>query len=243
VAVFADPVFRTNDSRMAANQKRDDPADALRGPSIPAADVEGLGSLPRLYFSRDEAEAISHLAAGKRNWVALDFDATRTAAESGKLADYRIVHFATHGIVNTQRPDFSGIVLTMFNRQGRPLEGFLALHDIYNLKLTADLVVLSGCQTALGESVRSEGIVGLTRGFLHAGSKQVLASLWSVPDRGTAEFIRRFYDALLRKGQDAAAALQSAQMSRMKDARWSDPYYWAAFRLEGLPGPMSGLAQ
>jgi CHAT domain-containing protein len=231
VAVFADPVFRTNDSRMAA--------DASRG----AADVEGLGSLPRLYFSRDEAEAISHLAAGKRNWVALDFDATRAAAESGKLADYRIVHFATHGIVNTQRPDFSGIVLTMVNRQGRPLDGFLALHDIYNLKLTADLVVLSGCQTALGESVRSEGIVGLTRGFLHAGSKQVLASLWSVPDRGTAEFISRFYDALLRRGQDAAAALQSAQISMMKDPRWSDPYYWAAFRLEGLPGAMSELAQ
>ena len=243
VAVFVDPVFRTNDSRMAANRMPASPASTLRGAAIPEADVEGLGSLPRLYFSRDEAEAISHLAAGKRNWMALDFDATRAAVESGKLADYRIVHFATHGIVNTRRPEFSGIVLSMVDRKGRPLDGFLALHDIYNLKLNADLVVLSGCRTALGESVRSEGIVGLTRGFLHAGSAQVLASLWSVPDRGTAEFIRRFYDALLRRGEDAAAALSSAQVSMMRDPRWSDPYYWAAFRLEGSPGRISGLAQ
>ena len=205
VAVFADPVFRTDDNRMA-NMRA---ASTLRGAAIPGTDVERLGSLPRLYFSRDEAEAISQLAARKRKWVALDFDASRAAVESGRLADYRIVHFATHGILNTRRPELSGIVLSMIDRKGKPIDGFLALHDIYNLKLNADLVVLSGCRTALGESVRSEGIVGLTRGFLHAGSAQVLASLWSVPDRGTAEFMRRFYDALLRRGEDAVASLNA----------------------------------
>jgi CHAT domain-containing protein len=121
----------------------------------------------------------------------------------------------------------------MVDRKGQSLDGFLPLHRIYELKLNADLVVLSGCETALGEEVRSEGLVGLTRGFMYAGSSQVLASLWSVHDRATAEFMGHFYDALLRRRMDAAASLHAAQLSMMHDARWSNPVYWSAFVLQG----------
>ena len=121
----------------------------------------------------------------------------------------------------------------MVDRQGRPQDGFLRLHEIYNLKLNADLVVLSACQTALGDSVCSEGMIGLTRGFMFAGAPQVLASLWSVQDRASAEFMRYFDDALLRRGLPPPAALQSAQLSMQRNPRWSDPYYWSAFVLQG----------
>lgn len=155
------------------------------------------------------------------------------AGKSPALVDYRVLHFATHAFLDSNHPELSGIVLSMVDRQGRPQDGFLHLHEIYNLKLNADLVVLSACRTALGREVRSEGLVGLTRGFMYAGAPQVLASLWDVRDRSTAELMRRFYEALLRRGRPPGAALREAQLSMLRDPRWSNPYYWAAFVMEG----------
>ena len=228
--MFADPVFRADDARFGAAGKAatGEEEDLLR-----AAEESGFGALSRLHFSREEAQAIESLANPARRWIALDFDASRAAVEKPQLSRYRIVHFATHGLIDSRRPELSGIVLSMVDREGHPQDGFLRLHEIYNLKLNADLVVLSACRTALGEAVRSEGMIGLARGFMYAGAPQVLASLWSVDDRATAEFMRRFYEALLQRGLAAPAALQAAQLSMVQEARWKDPYYWSAFVLQG----------
>ena len=228
VAVFADPVFRANDTRVTGSKA------AAADPTVtPAAAESGIADLPRLYFSRQEADAIRQLAPGHQTFSALDFDASREEAKKLDLGRFRVIHFATHGLLDSRNPELSGIVLSMVNRNGNPQDGFLRLHEIYNLKLNADLVVLSGCQTALGEEVRSEGLVGLTRGFMYAGTSQVLASLWSVRDRAIAELMRRFYEGLLRGHLTPAAALRSAQLAMLQDSRWSDPYYWAAFTLQG----------
>jgi CHAT domain-containing protein len=164
---------------------------------------------------------------------ALDFAASRTVATTDQLRDYRIVHFATHGLINNQHPDLSGIVLSLVDEQGRPQNGFLRLYDIYNLKLDADLVVLSACQTALGKNIKGEGLVGLTRGFMYAGAPRVVASFWRIDDRATADFMKRFYSAMLKDGLKPAAALRAAQVSMSQDKRWQSPHYWAAFTIQG----------
>lgn len=226
VAVFADPVFRADDERVAnvtARQASDPPR--------AASDVD-LFNLPRLYFSRQEADAIHTLGGGKTREI-LGFDATRAEAEKPALGDYRVVHFATHALLDSKIPELSGLVLSMIDRQGRPQDGFLRLHEVYNLKLNADLVVLSACRTALGAEVQSEGLIGLTRGFMYAGAPQVLASLWSIRDNATTWFMTRFYEALIERHQTPEAALREAQLAMIKDSRWNQAYYWAAFTVQG----------
>ncbi|MBL8194050.1 MAG: CHAT domain-containing protein, partial [Blastocatellia bacterium] len=127
----------------------------------------------------------------------------------------------------------SGIVLSLVDREGNPKNGFLQLQEIYNLKFSANLVVLSACQTALGKEVKGEGLVGLTRGFMYAGAKQIIASLWKVDDRATAELMKYFYQNLLKNNQSPSNALREAQLQMMKQPRWKSPYYWAAFVLQG----------
>src|SRR6185436_21017373 len=112
-------------------------------------------------------------------------------------------------------------------------EGFLPLREIYGLRLPADLVVLSACQTGLGREVRGEGLIGLTRGLFSAGARQVLVSLWPVEDRATAELMRRFYAEMLSQGRPPAAALREAQTAMWRDEGWRSPYYWAGFILQG----------
>jgi CHAT domain-containing protein len=222
-AVFADPVFSAHDERVVP-----------RGEDRTVASGEsGIGDLARLYFTREEADAIRSLAPAGEIRTELDFNANRSAVRDPSLGGYRVIHFATHGMLDSKHPELSGIALSMVDRHGNAQDGFLRLHEIYNLKLNADLVVLSGCQTALGEEVRSEGLIGLARGFMYAGSPQVMASLWSVRDRAVAELMRRFYDRLLSRHMEPAAALRSAQISMLAESRWSDPYDWAAFTIQG----------
>lgn len=233
VAVFADPVFSAQDERVRGGKAT--PLDESVSRAAADSGVLSLANtaLPRLLFSREEAEAIRKFAPARQALTALDFDANRTEAKSAELARYRVVHFATHGLIDSRHPELSGVVLSLVDRNGHRQDGFLRLHEIYNLKLNADLVVLSGCQTALGEEVLSEGLIGMTRGFMYAGSQQVLASLWSVRDRAIAELMRRFYEGLLRRHESPESALRSAQLSMMSEPRWKDPYYWAAFTLAG----------
>jgi CHAT domain-containing protein len=127
----------------------------------------------------------------------------------------------------------SGVVLSLVDRNGRPQNGFLRLYDIYNLRLSADLVVLSACRTALGQEIKGEGLIGLTRGFLYAGAPRVVASLWEIDDRTTAEAMKRFYEGMLGRGERPAEALRGAQMALWRTKGWDAPYYWAAFTLEG----------
>jgi len=197
--------------------------------------VRGMsgGGLGRLPFSRQEAAAIAAFASSGQVLTATGFAANRAAATSAQLADYRIVHFATHGVLNTRRPELSGVVLSLLDRAGHKQDGFLRLHDVYNLKLAADLVVLSGCQTALGKDLGGEGLVGLTRGFMYAGARRVVASLWQVDDESTAELMKRFYRAMLKDGRPPSEALRVAQLEMSRDRRWAAPFYWAGFVLQG----------
>jgi CHAT domain-containing protein len=148
------------------------------------------------------------------------------------IARQRIIHFATHGMMDARHPEFSGLVLSMVNKKGKYQDGYLRLSDIYALKLSADLVVLSSCESALGKDLGSEGIIGLPRAFLYAGARSVIASLWKVDDDVTVTFMKGFYSRL-QQGEDPARALQGAQLDLLKNTRLSDPYYWAAFVLEG----------
>jgi CHAT domain-containing protein len=230
--VVADPVFDRQDPRVAAS------SDGSAAPS-PASGVyrsakdSGVPVFERLLASRREAMAISALAGKTAHLTALDFEASRDTVLKPELGEYRIVHFASHGLLNSRHPALSGIVLSLVDRQGRPQNGFLQAHEIYNLRLNADLVVLSACQTALGKEVRGEGLIGLTRGFMYAGAPRVVASLWRVPDVATMELMRRFYHAMLVERRRPAAALRAAQRSIRADPRWTAPYYWAGFTLQG----------
>ncbi len=165
--------------------------------------------------------------------VALDFDASRATALNPDLARYRFVHFASHALLNTRHPELSGIVLSLVAPDGTPQDGFLRLHDIYNLRLGAELVVLSACQTALGREIRGEGLIGLTRGFMYAGAPRVVASLWDVRDEQTSELMKRFYRGILRDGLRPAAALRAAQVSLLAESTWSAPAHWAGFIFQG----------
>jgi CHAT domain-containing protein len=244
LAVLADPVFRPDDSRVVRNARREHlhlgraeefsesfsrsiaPLDLRAGEIDPR-------QLNRLRFSEKEAEAIAKLVPEPQRFKALGFAATRSVATGGELAFYRMIHFATHGLIDSRRPELSTLVLSLVNERGEPQNGFLRLHDIYNLELRADLVVLSACQTALGQEIRGEGLVGLTRGFMYAGAARVLASLWSVDDRATSVLMRRFYEHMITDGLSPAAALRQAQIDMSRDPQWRSPYYWAGFSLQG----------
>lgn len=217
LAVLADPVFDRQDPRVTARGlTKGEPS-----------------TFERLPASRQEAEAIAALVLREESLVALDFDAALPRVLGDRLSDFRIIHFATHGVIDAERPALSGLALSMVDSDGRPQEGFLHLHDIYNLRLNADLVVLSGCRTALGKEVRGEGLIGLTRGFQYAGALRVVASLWRVEDLATASLMVRFYRGLWIEKLPPAAALRAAQIWVSRQRRWRDPYFWAAFVLEG----------
>jgi len=223
LAVLADPVFDRRDSRVPPTSR----ADSERGAAA------GDPPFSRLPATRREATAISSLVPAGQLLQALDFQASRETAEAPEISRFRIVHFATHGILDTRAPELSGLVLSLVGADGRPRDGFLGLGDIYNLRLGADLVVLSGCETALGQQVRGEGLVGLTQGFFYAGARRVVASLWRVEDRSTEALMVRFYRALLVEGLPPAAALRKAQLEIRRTPQWREPYHWAPFILEG----------
>jgi len=226
VAVLADPVFEADDPRLraAGGEATERGLDASRG---------GHRGYPRLAATRQEADAIVGLAPEGTTLRAVGFDASRTTAMSPDLAQYRIVHFATHGVFDNENPGQSGVILSMFGERGEAQDGVLRLHDIYGLHLPAELVVLSACNTALGKPVRGEGLVGIVRGFMYAGARRVVASLWKVDDDATGEMMRRFYREMLEADRSPAAALREAQVSLWRQDRWRPPFYWAAFVLQG----------
>jgi CHAT domain-containing protein/tetratricopeptide (TPR) repeat protein len=224
VAVFADPVFSAADPRVTGD-----------GGGAPASELRSsleLDRFPRLSFSRNEAEAILAQAPDDGVLAAFGFDANLESVEDTDLSRYRILHFATHAVLDTETPELSSIVLSLVDRDGNARDGYLWGPDIGDLALSAELVVLSACETALGKQVRGEGVVGLTRSFLAAGAGRVLVSLWRVDDRATSELMDRFYRALF-DGRSASAALRQAQLALRGEPAWSAPYYWAGFVLQG----------
>jgi CHAT domain-containing protein/tetratricopeptide (TPR) repeat protein len=239
VAILADPVFSAEDPRLNRPRvARAAAAPAGKGGAATAevlrsaADI-GVTAFRRLPFSREEAQTIASLTESGERLEATGFNASRTTALTTDLSRYAIVHFSTHGLLNNTHPELSGLVLSLYDAQGQPQDGFLRLHDIYTLRLNADLVVLSACETALGREIRGEGLIGLARGFMYAGASRVVASLWSVEDQATAALMKELYQGMLAKGLTPAAALRAAQLSMWRGRRWRTPYYWGAFVLQG----------
>jgi CHAT domain-containing protein len=249
LAVLADPVFTDDDTRVSWDVGQAQAEGKARSADSDETDIAFLqmtrsgremgvidaeGGFGRLLSTRREAAAISALVPERERMQALDFRASRTTALRPEMGEYRIVHFATHGMLNNIHPELSGIVLSLVDEAGKRQDGFLRLQDIYNLKLQAELVVLSACQTGLGKEIKGEGLIGLTRGFMYAGAPRVVASLWKVDDRATSELMKRFYQGLLGPERlRPAGALRQAQLSIWKQKQWRAPYYWAAFVLQG----------
>jgi CHAT domain-containing protein len=234
-AVLADPVLDVTDDRLARSVRapRVVAAASEASPLARAVDDAGGQPLQRLPWTRREAEAIRDLAGRGHTRLAMGWEASRANVLGGLLRGATVVHFATHGFLNGRHPELSGLVLSLVDEQGRPQEGFLRLHDVYNLELDAGLVVLSACRTALGRDVPGEGVVGLTRGFMFAGAPRVVASLWDVRDESSSELMKRFYTGLVRKRLRPAAALREAQRSMLAEPRYAAPVHWAGFVLQG----------
>lgn len=228
VVILADPVFDAGDERVKKNsaEKRVDPKKV----SLVAS---GSNRLSRLKDTRNEAEGILALVPADKGKRAFDFQASRTFISREDMSQYRYVHFATHGLIDTNHPELSAIVLSLVDENGDARDGYLRLNEIFNLHLPAEVVVLSGCQTGLGKEIRGEGLVGLTRGFMYAGAARVVVSLWRVDDEATAELMVRFYRGMLREGKRPAAALRAAQAEMAGQERWRAPHYWAGFILQG----------
>ena len=250
LAVVADPVFERNDERVKGikalhanpGPKRSidlksavEVASPERLRFIPQSGSDEIAQIHRLPFTRSEADQILALVPEADRFKAFDFDASRATATNPALGQYRFVHFATHGFLDAAHPELSSLVFSLVNRQGDDQEGFLWAHDVYNLRLPVEMVVLSGCRTGLGKEIKGEGLVGLTRGFMYAGSARVLVSLWDIDDQASAKLMAHLYRAILKEHKSPAAALRAAQIEILNDERWQAPYYWAAFVLQGEP--------
>jgi len=236
LAILADPVFSPDDERIKgkitqATTEKLEANNLGLNRSLRASNRQWPPE--RLAFTRQEAQAISSLFTSASTRQILDFDASRTTATDGSLANYQIVHFATHGITNSKNPELSGILMSMIDDKGNLVNGFLRLTDIFNLKLAASLVVLSACQSGMGQNVKGEGMVGLTRGFMYAGAQRVAVSLWNVDDEGTSVLMQKFYQKMVQQKLAPAAALRATQIEMMQEEKWKSPYYWAAFTLQG----------
>lgn len=230
LAVLADPVFGLSDERLTGTPIATTPK---LPPELVQSAREAEVYFNRLPFTQQEAQEILALVPETARKQAFAFSASREAALNPELSQYQIVHFATHGLLNSVTPELSGLVLSLVKENGDSQNGFLRLHDIFNLQLPAALVVLSACQTGLGPEVRGEGLIGLTRGFMYAGAARVVVSLWSVDDQATAELMVKFYQGMLTEGLEPANALRTAQVQMWQKQQWQAPFYWAAFTMQG----------
>ncbi|HEU5132733.1 MAG TPA: CHAT domain-containing protein, partial [Pyrinomonadaceae bacterium] len=246
--IIADPVFNSNDAR--AQKRPAAPAgDAeVRGLGIQSALTDVSGSTPpaqpaqmeglplaRLNGTRTEADQISKLAkaSGGQADVWLDLDANEDNLGTRDVTKYRIIHVATHGLLNAERPQFTGVVLSLVGNKTH--DGFVRTDEVFNLRLGSPLVMLSACETGLGKEKRGEGVMGLTRAFMYAGAPTVGVSLWSVADKSTADLMTDFYKRLLTTGEGttSSSALRGAQLAMISGKRYSAPFYWAPFVLVG----------
>jgi CHAT domain-containing protein/Tfp pilus assembly protein PilF len=229
LAVLGDPVFGRDDRRLASVGGGQPQGRGETGEPT-------VGRLDRLVYSLQEARNILKLFPPDLRFEALGFEASRATALDPKLGSYRKIHITTH-FIGGDHPDFTGLMLSRYDDQGRPREGLVRASEIYGLNLPAELVVLSACGSGLGPRVRGEGPMGMTRAFLHAGAKRVVVSLWDVTDATTTELMTRFYRQMLQRHLPPADALRAAQLSMAHDPnpKWRSPRTWAAFVLQGEP--------
>ncbi len=241
LALISDPIFTEDDTRFKAHQKE---AHAfIKKPATAAQDASArfrapaleywIPKLDHLPFAAREAESIMENAKGLVVLKISDFNANKEKVLQTDFSPYSFVHFTTHGLVDNENPDLSSIVLSLYDQRRQPQDGLLQLQDIAGLKLHAELVVLSACKTALGKEFRGEGLISLNRGFMQAGAKRVMASLWDVDDASTAELMRRLYRGIFIEGLSPSASLRKAQATMSQERRWQSPYFWAAFVMQG----------
>ena len=240
LAAFGDPVFAANYAQQKASASDELTAFSRgtqtwqagwRGVELDAdlLDPSVIQPLPHTKFELNNLRAI----AGSGAIVATGFDASREMLSRLDLSKYAILHFATHGVLHPDKPEFSGFFLSTVDTAGRSQDGFINLQDVYRLNAPVDLVVLSACRTGLGQEVRGEGLIGLTRGFMFAGASSVVSSLWRVDDEATSELMKYFYANMLQKGMRPAEALRAAQNTLRQDPTWQSPHFWAGFTLQG----------
>lgn len=248
VLLVADPVFNSNDPRAKGG---------IAGGAVGAGDTRGLGLssalsdvagtpaatsagpvqglvIPRLNGTRVEADQIAATTklSGGQPETLYDLAANESDLTAKDLRNYRVVHIATHGLLDAERPQFTGVILSLVgNKSG---DGFLRTDEIFNLKLGSPLVMLSACETGLGKVRKGEGVIGLTRAFMYAGAPTVGVSLWSVSDASTAALMSDFYKRMLSgAGMPASTAMHQAQQNMIAGKKYSAPYYWAPFVLVG----------
>ena len=240
----ADPIFSSDDSRVkgkagvpAAAEARglglglESAVNDVAGEPTPAGGLR----LARLVGTRVEAEEIGKIAKsnGSQADLWIDLNASEDNLRSRDVTNYRIIHVATHGLLDAERPQFTGVVLSLVGNKDN--DGFLRTDEIFNLRLGAPLVMLSACETGLGKEKRGEGVIGLTRAFMYAGAPTVGVSLWSVADKSTADLMADFYRRLLgpASSNSAPVAMRAAQLGLISGKKYSAPFYWAPFVIVG----------
>ena len=243
LAILADPVYSNTDERFNSTRnkqlnKQKNQQDSLgieleRSALKRSADTFNRQGWGRLPGTRTEAETLLKLVPDGDRLTVFDFDANYNWATSSALNQFRILHFATHGFVNDANPELSGIVLSLVDKQGKDIRGYLRLGDLFNLDYPADLIVLSACETGLGKDIQGEGLVGLTRGLMYAGGERLVVSLWQVSDEGTAVFMQEFYKEMLQNNKSPNEALRATQLKMWRSDKWRNPNYWAAFTFLG----------
>ena len=231
LAILADPIFNKNDDRLTGKAIQSNTNFDLSEQNARQRNGRDL-NLTRLPFTATEAKGILSLIPQENDRTsAFGFDASYDWITSPKISQYRYVHLATHGIFDNTNPALSSIILSSFDVQGRDRKAYLRFPDLFNLNLPAELVVLSACQTGLGNNVPGEGLVGMTHGLMYAGALRVSLSLWNVDDRATSDLMQQFYKNLWQSKMSHAASLRQAQLSLWKQGK--APVYWAAFTLQG----------
>ncbi|HEX8176965.1 MAG TPA: CHAT domain-containing tetratricopeptide repeat protein [Pyrinomonadaceae bacterium] len=245
--LIADPVFNSGDPRARGAAAAPATGGDTRGLGLSSAIKDVAGEAPaasgaagtglplaRLMGTRAEAEQIGQIVktSGGTADTWLDLNANEANVSTRDLKNYRVVHIATHGLLNAERPQFTGLVLSLVgNKAG---DGFLRTDEIFNLNLGSPLVMLSACETGLGKEKKGEGVIGLTRAFMYAGAPTVGVSLWSVADRSTADLMTNFYRKMLTgQGMPAGAAMRQAQVDMITAKKYAAPFYWAPFVLVG----------
>ena len=223
---FGDAVFSRDYTPESARTADTDSGNAR------SETVSRLAKLPRLFNAKRELHAIGDLVGNDSSFY-VEYNATRANLLKLDLSQYRILHVVTHGVLDTNQPELSGIVLSLIDANKHPIDGFVSLADIYRLHAPMDLVVLSACHTAVGQRMQGEGLIGLTRGFMYAGASGVVATLWRVDDRATAELMKQFYANMLQRGMGPSQALREAQNYIRSQPGWSAPYFWAGFTFQG----------
>ena len=221
ILAVGDPSFGTNEAEPAAGG-----GSGLLEDSGSPAEVR----FSRLKFSGQEIEKVSALFKPGRRDILLRDKASEENFKHQDLADYRIIHFATHAFIDDKKPARSAVVLSL--DQDPKEDGFLQMREVFNLKLRADLVALSACQTGLGQLIRGEGIEGLSRAFFYAGASSVLLSLWAVNDQASYQLLERFY-VHLRSANPVMDSLRQAKLEMIDSGVLAHPYYWAGFVVAG----------